>query len=115
MGFLAGTTLVDTENLWGFTEYGLRQIWLRVYCSSGRAPATKPLHPGRTSSKGKKRALPSDNVDAVRKRGSVKFSNPPGPKRGHPSSLLPGSSPAKKQADAREKKVNPALGHQKTG
>ncbi|KAJ7839627.1 hypothetical protein B0H13DRAFT_2366742 [Mycena leptocephala] len=77
--------------------------------SSGRAPATKPLHPGRTSSKGKKRALPSDNVDVVQKRrGPIKFSNPPGPKRGHPSSLLPGSSPAKKEADAREKKRSTA-------
>ncbi|KAJ7908638.1 hypothetical protein B0H13DRAFT_1878422 [Mycena leptocephala] len=80
----------------------------KIVTSSGRAPATKPLIQAYIQ-QSKKRALPSDNVDVVQKRrGPIKFSNPPGPKRGHPSSLLPGSSPVKKEADAREKKRSTA-------
>nr|GAT45086.1 predicted protein [Mycena chlorophos] len=45
--------------------------------SPGRPAAVKPLHPGRTPSKQTKKPL--------------KFSQPPGRKRGHPNSLLPGS------------------------
>ncbi|KAJ6561348.1 hypothetical protein B0H10DRAFT_1966545 [Mycena sp. CBHHK59/15] len=72
--------------------------------SKGRAPATGPLHPGRTSGKGKKSDISPD--DTANLNGPVKFSNPPGAKRGHPSSLLPGSSPLKKEADEKEKKVH---------
>ncbi|KAJ7035325.1 hypothetical protein C8F04DRAFT_955248 [Mycena alexandri] len=60
--------------------------------------ATTPLHPGRTSgkSKGKKPAKPENEP---KRNGPIKFSNPPGPKPGHHSSLLPGTSPAKKVVD----------------
>ncbi|KAJ7454881.1 hypothetical protein FB451DRAFT_1184709 [Mycena latifolia] len=71
--------------------------------SKGRAPATSPLHPGRPSgskSKGKKE---SEDTPDPKGKGPVKFSNPPGPKRGHPSSVLPGSSPQKREVDKREK------------
>ncbi|KAJ7151315.1 hypothetical protein C8R43DRAFT_1127599 [Mycena crocata] len=65
--------------------------------SRGRERAASPLHPGRTppgsgKAKGKKNA----DLDGVSTKGVVKFSNPPGPKRGHHNSLLTGSSPAKR-------------------
>ncbi|KAJ6602960.1 hypothetical protein B0H10DRAFT_1958029 [Mycena sp. CBHHK59/15] len=72
--------------------------------SKGRAPATGPLHPGCTLGKGKKSDISPD--DTANLNGPVKFSNLPGAKRGHPSSLLPGSSPLKKEADEKEKKVH---------
>ncbi|KAJ7121119.1 hypothetical protein C8R44DRAFT_705872, partial [Mycena epipterygia] len=75
--------------------------------SAGRAPGTKALHPARTSGKAKNdKARDSDSAseDASKPKRVVKFSQPPGPKRGHPDSLLPGSSPAKKEADEKEKK-----------
>ncbi|KAJ7108450.1 hypothetical protein C8R43DRAFT_1139990 [Mycena crocata] len=72
--------------------------------SRGRPAATSPLHPGRKSSKGGKgkKSNPSDDEDSKRS-GPIKFSNAPGPKAGHPNSLLPGQSPQKKAADKEEK------------
>ncbi|KAJ7811019.1 hypothetical protein B0H13DRAFT_1927001 [Mycena leptocephala] len=64
------------KDRWTRHRQSTDQDWLAI-TSSGRAPATKPLYPGSTSSKSKKRALPS-------------------------------IIPAKKEADAREKKRSTA-------
>ncbi|KAJ7627540.1 hypothetical protein DFH06DRAFT_729396 [Mycena polygramma] len=87
----------------GVVEDPLNRIGTVNRVGSGRPAATEPLHPGRTSGKNKgKQRQRSPSPDAA--SGPVKFSNPPGPKRGHPNSLLPGTSPAKKEADEKEKK-----------
>ncbi|KAJ7128527.1 hypothetical protein C8R44DRAFT_850941 [Mycena epipterygia] len=76
--------------------------------TKGRPPATSALHAGRTAAKGKGKAkkadTQSDDTPAAGHSGAVRFSNPPGPKRGHVNSVLTGSSPAKKEFDEREKK-----------
>ncbi|KAJ7736532.1 hypothetical protein DFH07DRAFT_779606 [Mycena maculata] len=68
--------------------------------SKGRAPATSPLHPGCTSSRHKKHG--ASPAPPPNRKGPVKISNPPGPKRGHPNSLLPASSSPQKRNDAEE-------------
>jgi hypothetical protein len=30
MGFYYGTGMVDTQNVWGFTDYGLRPPWVKT-------------------------------------------------------------------------------------
>ncbi|KAJ6503096.1 hypothetical protein DFH09DRAFT_1102176 [Mycena vulgaris] len=70
----------------------------RIQVSSGRRPETTPLHPGRTAS--------SRKSEKSRRKGALKFSRPPGPKRAHKNSLLTGS-PEKGGKDRQKDKASP--------
>jgi hypothetical protein len=43
MGFYYGTPLVDGENVWGFADYGLCQLWVKTVLTVTDAGEAQPV------------------------------------------------------------------------